>query len=60
MGHPSYAHYQLDAFSLAGRPAAVRAFLQGLGAAVAPAAAEEAALLARVKAGERGGGERAW
>lgn len=55
MGFPSYAAYQLDQFSLAGRPQAVDAFLSTLSSAIAPACAREAAHLAQLKRTLSGG-----
>lgn len=49
MGFPSYAHYQLDQFSLAGVPGAVQEFLNTLGTAIWPSCEAEAQALTAVK-----------
>ncbi len=49
MGFPSYAAYQLDAFSLAGQPSAVVAFLERLTAGIAPKCAAELAEMRELK-----------
>ncbi|PRW32540.1 putative mitochondrial intermediate mitochondrial [Chlorella sorokiniana] len=56
MGFPSYAEYQLDSFSLAGRPTAVGIFLERLADAIAPKAAAEASELGALKHRLLGGG----
>lgn len=49
MGFESYAAYQLDNFSLAATPHAVKTFLEELASAVKPAADREALKLAEIK-----------
>lgn len=49
MGFESYAAYQLDAFSLALRPAAVAAFLERLASDITPKCLQEAGDLAALK-----------